>query len=153
VKKPAPALPRPIVSALRFSLTPPAIRDIKSSDWSRWHARHNGPRRNVVIHDRSGPDDSVVANGYAGRDYRRTTDPHVGTKTNWRKPGWTRRLHRMVVSVENRHQVPDQAIVTDHDAVSGHDRGTSVDEDTVAKHERGILGGANLDWYRLTAQE
>jgi hypothetical protein len=59
----------------------------------------------------------------------------------------------MVVRVENGHQVPDQAIVTDHDAVISHDRGTSVDEDTFAEHKGGILGSAHFDWDRLTAQE
>jgi hypothetical protein len=36
------------------------------------------------------------------------------------------------VRIENGHQVPNQAIVTDHDAVIGHDRGINVDEDTLA---------------------
>jgi hypothetical protein len=59
----------------------------------------------------------------------------------------------MVVRVENRCQVPDQAIVTDNDTVIGHDHRTSVDEDTLAEHKGPILGSAQLDWYRLTAQE
>jgi len=138
---------------LRYSRAAPAIRDIQSSDWSRWYTRHKCPRRNVAGHDRSARDDSVVANGHAGKDRRRTTDPDVATKTNWRKPGGTRRLHGMVVRVENCHQVPDQAIVTDFDAVAGHDRGTGVDEDTFAEHKGATLGSTQLDWYRLAAQE
>jgi hypothetical protein len=59
----------------------------------------------------------------------------------------------MVVRVENGHQVPDQAIVTEHNALIGHDRGTSVDEDTFAEHKGSILGSAQLYWDRLTAQE
>jgi hypothetical protein len=59
----------------------------------------------------------------------------------------------MVVRVENGHQVPDQAIVTDHDAVIGHDRSTGVDEDPLAEDKGAMLASAHLDWYRLTAQE
>jgi len=138
---------------LRYSLAAPAIRNIQSSDWARWYAPHKRPRRNVVRYDGSGRDDGVVADGHAGKDSHRTTDPDVGTKTNWRKPGWTRRLDGVVVRVENGRQVPNQAIVTDHDAVSGHNSGTSVDEDTLAEHKGTILGSAQLDWYRLTPQE
>jgi hypothetical protein len=138
---------------LHYSLAAPAVRDFESSDWSRWYARHKRSRRNVAGHDRSGRDDSVVANGHARKDHRRAADPDVGTKTNWRKPSWTRWLHGMVVGVENGYQVADQAIVTDYDAVIGYDRGTSVDEDTLAEHKGTILGGAHLDWYRLAAQE
>ena len=58
----------------------------------------------------------------------------------------------MVVRVENGYQVPDQGIVTDFDAVIGHDRGTSVDEDTLAEDKGAVLGSAQLDWYRLAAQ-
>jgi hypothetical protein len=144
---------KPGISALCYSLATPAIRDIQSSYWSRWYARHKRPRRNVVRHDGSGRDDSVVANGHARKDRRRTTDPDVGTKTNWRNPGWTRRLCGMVVRVENSRQVPDQAIVTDNDTVIGHDSRTSVDEDTLAEHKGAILGSAHFDWYRLRAQE
>jgi hypothetical protein len=107
----------------------PAIRDVQSSDWSSWNTGRNRPRRNVARHNRSRGDDGVIANGHAGKDRCRTTDPDVNTKTNWCSQGWTRRLRGMVVRVENRHQVPNQAIVTDFDAVSGHDRGPSVDED------------------------
>ena len=39
---------------------------------------------------------------------------------------------------ENRHQVPDQAIVTDYDAVIRYDRGTSVDEDPLAEHKGAV---------------
>src|SRR5205807_1280346 len=87
------------------------------------------------------------------KDRRRTTDPDVGTKTNRCDPRWTRRLHRMVVRIENGHQISDQAIVTDDDVVSGHDCGTSVYEDTLAEHKRAILGSAQLNRYRLAAQE
>ena len=59
----------------------------------------------------------------------------------------------MVVGIEDSHQVPDQAIVPEHNAIVGHDRATSVDEDTLAEHERGILARPQLDWYRLTAQK
>jgi hypothetical protein len=141
------------LSTSRYLLAAPAIRDIQSSDWSRWYPCHERPRRNVFRHDRSRRDDGVVANGHAGKDCRRTTDPDVGAETNWRKPGWTRRLDRMVVRVENGHQVPDQAIVTDDNAVIVHDRGTSVDKDTLAEHKGTILGCTHLDWNRLTAQE
>jgi hypothetical protein len=41
----------------------------------------------------------------------------------------------MVVRVENRCQVPDQAIVTDNDTVIGHANRTSFDKDTLAEHE------------------
>jgi hypothetical protein len=58
----------------------------------------------------------------------------------------------MVVRVENGYQVPDQAIVADNYAVSGHDRGTSVDEDALAEHKGTILAGAQLDWNRFTTQ-
>ena len=95
----------------------------------------------------------MVANGHAGKDRCRTTDPDVGTKTNWRNPGRARRFQGMVVGVENGHQVPDQAIVTEYDAVIGHDRGTSVDEDTLAEHKGAIWASAHLDRYRLAAQE
>jgi hypothetical protein len=77
----------------------------------------------------------VVANGHAGKNRRETTDPDVGTKTNWRNPSWTRWLHSMVVRVENGHQIPYQAIIADYYAVIGHDRGPSVDEDTLAEHK------------------
>jgi hypothetical protein len=142
---------KPGIQVLRYSRAAPAIRDIQSSDRSRWHSRHKRPRRNVVRHDGAGRDDSVVANGHAGKDRRRTTDPDVGTKTNWRNAGWTRRFCGMVVRVENSRQVPDQAIVTDKDTVIGHDSRTSVDEDTLAEHKGAILGSAHLDWYRLRA--
>jgi hypothetical protein len=59
----------------------------------------------------------------------------------------------MVVGVENGHQVPEPAIITECNAVIGYDRGTRVDEDTLAEHERAIFAGAQLDWYRLTAQK
>jgi hypothetical protein len=59
----------------------------------------------------------------------------------------------MVVRVKNGHQVSDQAMVADLDAVIGHDRGTGVDEDTLAEHKGAILASAQLDWDRLTAQE
>jgi hypothetical protein len=59
----------------------------------------------------------------------------------------------MVVRVENRCQVPDQAIVTDNDTVIGHANRTSVDKDTLAEHKGAILGSTYLDWYRLRAQE
>jgi hypothetical protein len=82
----------------------------------------------------------VVANGHAGKYRRGTTNPDVGTKPNWRKPNWMRRLDGMEVSVEYGHQIPDQTIVTEHDAAIGHDRGTRVDEDTLAKHKGASLG-------------
>ena len=141
------------IPALRYSRPAPAVRDIQSSDGSRWYARDERPRRNVACHDRSGRDDSVIANGYAGKDRHRTTDPDVGTETNWRNPGWTRWLHGMMVKVENGHQVPNQTTITDYNAVIGYDRGTSVDEDTLAEHKGAILGSAQLDWYGRTAQE
>jgi hypothetical protein len=144
---------QPAISALRYSLATPAIRDIQSSYWSRWYTRHKRPRWNVVRNDGSGRDDRMVANGNARKDRRRTTDPDVGTKPNWRNPGWTRRLYGMVVRVENSHQIPDQAIVTDNDTVSGHDSRTTVDEDTLAEHKGAILGSPHLDWHRLAAQE
>jgi hypothetical protein len=59
----------------------------------------------------------------------------------------------MVVRVENGHQVPDQAMVSDLDPVIGHDRGASVDEDTLAEHKGAILASAHLDWDRLATQE
>jgi hypothetical protein len=59
----------------------------------------------------------------------------------------------MVVRVENGHQVPYQAIVTDDYAMIGHDGGTSVDEDTLAKHKGAMLGSAHLDRNGLTTQE
>jgi hypothetical protein len=59
----------------------------------------------------------------------------------------------MVVRVENRCQVPDQAIVTDNDTVIGHANRISVDKDTLAEHKGAILGSTYLDWYRLRAQE
>ena len=59
----------------------------------------------------------------AGKDRCGTTDPDVLTETNWRHPDWTRRLKGMVIRVENSYQVPDAAIVTDFDAVIGHDGG------------------------------
>jgi hypothetical protein len=59
----------------------------------------------------------------------------------------------MVVRVENRCQVPDQAIVTDNDTVIGHANRTSVDKDTLAEHKGAILGSTHLDCYRLGAQE
>jgi hypothetical protein len=59
----------------------------------------------------------------------------------------------MMVRVKNGHQIPDQAIVTDFNAVIGDDRGTSVDEDTLTEYKAAVLGSAHLDWYRLTAQE
>jgi hypothetical protein len=144
--------PKPGVSALRYSLAAPAVRDVQSSDWSRWYTPHKRPRRNIARHDRSGRDDGVVTDGHAGKDRRRTTDPDVGAKTNWRKPGWMRRLHGMEVTVENGRQVPDQAIVSDHDATIGNNRGTGVNEDTLAQHEGAIPGRAQLDWYRLAAK-
>ena len=142
---------QPAISALRYSLVTPATRDIQGSYWSRWYARQKRPRRNVVRNDGSGRDDRMVANGNARKDRRRTTDPDVGTKSNWRNAGWTRRLYAMVVRVENSHQIPDQAIVTDNDTVGGHDGRTTVD--TLAEHKGAILGSAHLDWHRLAAQE
>jgi hypothetical protein len=59
----------------------------------------------------------------------------------------------MEVTVEDGRQIADQAIVTDHNAVVGHDRGTGVDEDALAELKGAILGSAQLDWHRLTAQE
>jgi hypothetical protein len=47
---------------------------------------------------------------------------------------------------KNSRQVPDQAIVTDHDAVRGH-------EDTLAEHKGAVLASAQLDRYRLTSLE
>ena len=126
-------------NALSYSLAAPAIWDIQSSDWARWYAPHKRPRRNVVRYEGSGRDDGVVADGHAGKYCNRTTDPDVGTKTNWRNPGWTRRLCGMVVRVENRCQVPDQAIVTDNDTVIGHANRISVDKDTLAEHKGAIL--------------
>jgi hypothetical protein len=93
---------------------------------------------------------SAVANGHAGKDRHRTTNPDIGTKANWRKPGRARRLDGMVVRVENRHQIPDQAIVTDFDAVIGHDRGTSVDEDTLAEDKEPCLAAPQGNESRLT---
>jgi hypothetical protein len=58
----------------------------------------------------------------------------------------------MVVRVEDRHQVPDQAIVTDYDVVIRYDRGTSIDEDAFAEHKGAVLACAHLNRYRLTAQ-
>lgn len=54
---------------------------------------------------------------------------------NRRNPCWGRRLQGVVVGVENRHQVPEQAIVTDYDLMVGYHGGTGVDEDTFAKHK------------------
>jgi hypothetical protein len=48
----------------------------------------------------------------------------------------------MEVRVENGHQVPNQAIVTDLDTVSGDYRCASVDEDTFAEHEGAIFASA-----------
>ena len=142
------------MSAPCYSVAAPAIIwDIQRSNRSRWYAGNNRPSRNVVRHDRSGRDDSVVANGHAGKDRCRSTDPDVDTETNWRDPGRARRFQGMVVGVKNGHQVPEPAIVTEYDAVIGHDRGTSVDEDTLAEHKGAMLGSAHLDWYCLTAQE
>ncbi len=59
----------------------------------------------------------------------------------------------MVVRVENGHQVPDQAMVHDHDAVIGDDRGASGDEDTVAEQQGTILASSHLDQDRLGTQE
>ena len=71
------------MSAPRYSVAAPAIIwDIQRSNRSRWYAGHNRPGRNVVRHDRSGRDDSVVANGHAGKDRRRSTDPNVHSETN-----------------------------------------------------------------------
>ena len=95
----------------------------------------------------------MITYGNAGKDCCRTTDPDVVTKTNWRHPDWTRRLKGMVIRVENGHQVPDAAIVTDYDAMISHDGGTGVDEDALADHKGTIAAGAHLDWYCLTAQE
>jgi len=142
------------MSAPRYSVAAPAIIwDIQRSNRPRWYAGHNRPGRNVVRHDRSGCDDSVVANGHAGKDRCRSTDPDVDTETNWRDPGRTRRFQGMVVGVKNGHQVPEPAIVTEYDAVIGHDRGTSVNEDTLAEHEGTIWASAHLDWDGLAAQE
>src|SRR5438445_1394142 len=132
-KRPAPASPKPGAPALRYSPAAPAIRDIQGSDRSRWYTGYKRLRRNVARHDRSGRDDCVIANGHAGKDRRSTTDPDVGTKPNWRKPGWTRRLYGMVPIVKNGHKVPYKAMATDRDAVIGHNRGTGVDENTLAK--------------------
>jgi hypothetical protein len=63
-----PASPRRGVPALRYSLAAPAIRDVHRSDRSRWNTRRNRPRRNVARHNRSRGDDSVIANGHAGKD-------------------------------------------------------------------------------------
>jgi hypothetical protein len=70
---------------------------------------------------------------------------------NRRNPCWGRRFQGVVVGVENRHQVPEQAIVTDYDLMVGYHGGTGVDEDTFAKHKRAVRRGANLDWDRLAA--
>jgi hypothetical protein len=142
------------MSAPRFSVAAPAVvRDIQRPNRSRWYAGYHGPGRNVVRHDRSGRNDSVVANGHAGKDRCRSTDPDVDTETNWRDPRRTRRFQGMVVGVENGHQIPEPAIVTEYDAVIGYDRGTRVDEDTLAEHEGAIWAGAHLDWDVLAAQE
>src|ERR1700682_460430 len=114
------------MSALRYSVAAPAIRDIQRSDRSRWYARHHRPRRNVDRHDRSGRDDGVVANGHAGKDRRGTTDPDVDTKTNWRNPGRAGRFQGMVVRVENGHQGPKPAIVTEYEAAGGYRPGRDV---------------------------
>jgi hypothetical protein len=68
----------------------------------------------------------VIANGHTEKDRRRTTDPDIGATTNRRNPDWTRWLHAMVVRVENGYQVSDRAIVTDYDAMIGHDRGETA---------------------------
>lgn len=134
-------------------LAPPAIGDIQRSYRSRWYAGRERPRRNVACHDRSGRDDGVVANCDAGQDRRGTTDPDVGTKTNRREPGWLRRFDRMMIGVENGHQVTNQATVAEYDAASCHDRGAGVDEYALAEHKRAILGRAEFDWYRLATQK
>jgi hypothetical protein len=59
----------------------------------------------------------------------------------------------MVIGIENCHEVPNAAIVTDFDATVSHDRGTSVDEDALADHKGPFRTGPYLDWYRLAAQE
>ena len=59
----------------------------------------------------------------------------------------------MVVRIENGHEVAEPAIVTEYDAVVGHDRGASVDEDPLAEHKGTIWASANLDWDCLAAQE
>jgi hypothetical protein len=58
----------------------------------------------------------------------------------------------MMVGVEDRRQVSDQAIITDLDAMIGNDRSASVDENLLAEHKRTILGSAHLDWYSFAAQ-
>jgi hypothetical protein len=136
---------------LRHLVAAPTIRDVQSADWSRWYARHKGPRRNIVSYDSSGRNGCVIANSHAGKDYRRSTDPYVSTKTDGCNPGWTQRLQGMVVRIENGHQVSNQAIVANYDAMIRYDRGTSVDKDALAEHKRSVRCGAHFDWYRLTA--
>jgi hypothetical protein len=94
----------------------------------------------------------MVANSYAGKDSRGTTDPYVVTKSNRRNPRWTRRFQGMMVGVENCRQVSDQTIVTDLDAMIGYDGCTSVDENLLADHKGTIFGGTYFDWYGLAAE-
>jgi hypothetical protein len=94
----------------------------------------------------------MVANGHTRKDCCRTAHPHVHTKANRSDPGWTRRLQCVMVGVENGRQVPDQAIVTDLDAMKSHDRGASVNEDLFAEHKTPILGCADFDRYCFAAQ-
>jgi len=58
----------------------------------------------------------------------------------------------MMVGVENRRQVSDQAIITDLDVMIGNDRSASVYENLLAEHKRAALGGAYFDWYSFAAQ-
>jgi hypothetical protein len=140
------------ISALRNSFAAPAVRYIQGADWSRWYACHQRSRWNVTRHDRSGRDNSVVANGHAGKNRRGATDPNVGPETNWRDPHWARGLHGMMVRVENGHEVAYPAILTQYYAVIGNDRGTSVDEHPFAQHQGSIWAGTNLNRDGLAAQ-
>src|ERR1700722_10533424 len=94
----------------------------------------------------------MVANSYAGEDGRRTTDPHVGTKTNRGNPYRNRRFQGVMVGVENGSQVSNQTIVADLDAMIGHDRSTGVDKYVLAEHKRTMFGRTHLNWNRLAAQ-
>ena len=141
------------VSAPRYLVAAPAIRNIQRPNRSRRYARHNSSRRNVLGYDRSGRHDSVIPDRDAGKDCCRSTDPDVGSKTNWRDPGRARRFQGVVVGVKNGHQIAEPAIVTQYDAVIRHDRGTRVDEDALAEYEGATWAGADLDWDSLAAEK
>ena len=68
----------PAWSPLSRSLLPlPNLATVKLANDARWIARNDFGRRDVMGHDAACADDAAVADGYARKNDRAASDPHI----------------------------------------------------------------------------